>query len=44
MQVVTKNPGILASNPAGLKTSNKAAVQAMAVIVDGVEAVKWWGK
>jgi len=42
LAVVTKNPGILACNPDGLKTSNKAAVQTMAMIVDGVEYVKWW--
>jgi hypothetical protein len=42
LEVVTKNPGILACNPDGLKTSNKAAVQTMAAVVDTVETVKWW--
>jgi len=49
LEVITKNPGILACNPSGLKTSSKAAVQTMAGVVDVVdglwpEGLKWpWG-
>jgi hypothetical protein len=44
LEVVTKNPGILACNPAGLKESNKAAVMTMANVVNGVEGLLWWKK
>lgn len=48
LEVITKNPGILACNPAALKTSNKVAVQTTARAVDTVEnlwpeGLKWWG-
>jgi hypothetical protein len=36
-QVVTKNPGLLSCDPAGLKGSNKAVVQSLANVVNGVE-------
>ena len=42
LEVVTKNPGILACNPLGLKGSNKAAVMTMANVVNGVESLLWW--
>ena len=48
LEVVTNNPGILASRPEGLKMSNKAAVQATAKAVNVVDALwpeglKWPG-
>ena len=38
LDVVTKNPGLLSCDPTGLKGSNKATVQAMANVVNGVES------
>jgi len=39
LDVVTKNPGVLASNPQGLAGSNAAAIKQAAGVVDVVEAV-----
>ena len=49
LEVVTKNPGILACNPAGLVTSDAETVKRAAGFVDGVESTldntvrKWMG-
>jgi hypothetical protein len=37
LDVVTKNPGLLSCDPAGLRGSNKAVVQSLANVVNGVE-------
>ena len=42
LEVVTKNPGILSCDPAGLRESNKGTVKAMASAVDVVESLLWW--
>ena len=39
LEVVTKNPGILASNPAGLAMSDAETIKRAAGFVDGVENV-----
>lgn len=39
LEVVTKNPGILASNPAGLRMSDADTIKRAAGFVDGVENV-----
>ena len=38
-EVLTKNPGILACNPVGLKTTDAATVKRAAGFVNGVEGV-----
>ena len=43
-QVVTKNPGILACNPAGLKESNAPTIKGMASVVNVVEGSIGWMK
>ena len=37
LDVVTKNPGLLSCDPTGLRGSNKAVVQGLANVVNGVE-------
>ena len=39
LEVITKNPGILACNPVGLKTTDAATVKRAAGFVNGVEGV-----
>jgi len=43
-EVVTKNPGILACNPAGLKESNAPTIKGMASVVNVVEGSIGWMK
>jgi hypothetical protein len=50
LQVVTKNPGILACNPAGLQMSDAETIKRAAGFVNGVESAldatvrKLWAK
>lgn len=44
MEVITKNPGVLACNPVGLKQSSASDVKRAAAVVDAVEALPLWGR
>merc|ERR1711967_122358 len=42
LQVVTRNPGVLACNPLLLERQNKEAILAASYAVNAVESVMWW--
>ena len=42
LDVITRNPGILACNPVGLRTSNAAVIKGTAGAVDAFESLWRW--